>query len=204
MAAIDLDVVRLLIEKGADANAEDKYKRTPLHLAAMSGHLEVVRLLTGKGADATAEDTNKRTPLLLAAKNGHLDVVGLLIEKGADVAAKDKHRRTPLLLAAENSHLEVVRLLIEEGADAMPAIVTVTNMQGHSKSKSVAAKPLLNSPNLFEVLKSPDSRSLGYQRGATLVGCLAAFFPKASQMLGFSFSRLPRVARTEFRSGVER
>ena len=33
---------------------------------------------------------------------------------------------------------------------------------------------------------------------------LTCIFPKASQMLGFSFSRLPRVVRTEFRSGVER
>ena len=57
-----LEVVRLLIEKGADATAEDKDKLTPMQWAAFNGHLEVVRLLIEKGADATAEDKDKMTP----------------------------------------------------------------------------------------------------------------------------------------------
>ena len=113
-----LEVVRLLIEKGADATAEDKDKKTPLHFAAANGHLEVVRLLIEKGADATAEDEDKKTPMHLAAFNGHVEVVRLLIEKGADATAEDKDKKIPLHLAAENGHLEVVRLLIEKGADA--------------------------------------------------------------------------------------
>ena len=114
-----LEVVRLLIEKGADATAEDDDKSTPLHYAAENGHLEVVRLLIEKGADATAANVYKSTPLHFGgAENGHLEVVRLLIEKGADATAEEGDKTTPLHYAAESGHLEVVRLLIEKGADA--------------------------------------------------------------------------------------
>ncbi len=112
------EVVRLLIEKGADATAEDEDKKTPMHLAAFNGHVEVVRRLIEKGADATAEDKDKKIPLHLAAENGHLEVVRLLIEKGADATAEDKDKKTPVHLAAFNGHLDIVRLLIEKSADA--------------------------------------------------------------------------------------
>ena len=89
----NLEVVRLLIEKGADVRAEDNYKRTPLHLASEARfcQLEVVRLLIEKGADVSAEDKYKRTPAHLAVENGHSEVIRLLIEKGADVSAEDSY-----------------------------------------------------------------------------------------------------------------
>jgi ankyrin repeat protein len=40
-----LEVVKLLIELGADKEAKDKWNETPLHLACIEGHLDVVKLL---------------------------------------------------------------------------------------------------------------------------------------------------------------
>ena len=40
------DIVRLLIEKGADTNARDKWQQTPLHYAAVQGHINLAELLT--------------------------------------------------------------------------------------------------------------------------------------------------------------
>jgi hypothetical protein len=53
-----LEVVKLLIEKGADINQADKYGHTPLYWASDHGHLELVKLLIEKGADITQADSD--------------------------------------------------------------------------------------------------------------------------------------------------
>ena len=46
-----LEVVRLLVENGANVNARDENGRTPLFRAADEGHLDIVRLLVENGAE---------------------------------------------------------------------------------------------------------------------------------------------------------
>eukprot|EP00198_Chlamydomonas_reinhardtii_P006977 XP_001696313.1 predicted protein [Chlamydomonas reinhardtii] len=60
------NVVRYLLERGADVNAIDLGDNTALHWAAMRGHVEVVRCLLGAGADRAAANAQGRTPLDLA------------------------------------------------------------------------------------------------------------------------------------------
>ena len=62
-----VEIVRLLVERGADVTAQDKSFSTPLHLASSFGTPEIVRLLIERGADITAEDERRRTPLHLAS-----------------------------------------------------------------------------------------------------------------------------------------
>ena len=62
-----VEVVRLLVEQGADVTAKDKNSSTPLHLASSFGSPEIVRLLIERGVDITAEDESRRTPLHLAS-----------------------------------------------------------------------------------------------------------------------------------------
>ena len=58
-----VDIVRQLIDHGADVAARDETRLTPLHLAAFSGSVETVRLLIEHGADVTARDVCNATPL---------------------------------------------------------------------------------------------------------------------------------------------
>lgn len=51
------EIIRLLVELGADKNARDPSGVTPLHLAAGHGHADAVRTLLSLGADATIRDT---------------------------------------------------------------------------------------------------------------------------------------------------
>jgi ankyrin repeat protein len=91
-----LNIVELLVQKGADLNVQDHNSRTPLHLACSGGHLNIVELLVQKGADLNVQDSYSRTPLHLACSGGHLNIVELLVQKGADLNVQDKDSRTPL------------------------------------------------------------------------------------------------------------
>jgi predicted small secreted protein len=87
-----VDIIRLMIDKGADVNkkscgdgwASSCNCGTPLHIAACKGNVSIVKLLLEKGADVDSVDMNGFTPLSLAASSGQQVIVKLLIEKGAE------------------------------------------------------------------------------------------------------------------------
>ena len=82
-----VEVVRLLLEKGANINTAKVTSSgwMPLSGASANGHVEVVRLLLEKGADIDTADEDGQTPLSWAAEKGHAAVVTLLQQyKGAN------------------------------------------------------------------------------------------------------------------------
>jgi ankyrin repeat protein len=114
-----LEVVEWLLGHGANPNLRsDLNLYTPLHVAALNGHVEVSRKLLQHKVDQNALDKNGRTPLRLAAEGGHIDVARLLLEHGVDVNALDDKRSTSLHLASKGGHINVARLLLEHGIDA--------------------------------------------------------------------------------------
>ncbi|KAJ5642154.1 hypothetical protein N7490_006154 [Penicillium lividum] len=119
-----IEIVRLLLESGADANSIGSGGNTPLHYGSgpwcRESSLEVVELLIHHGADVTkAIDgpiNNQWTPLHLATNKWSEDVVRLLLDKGARVNAKDTRGVTALHLVHHTS-TKIARLLLEHGAD---------------------------------------------------------------------------------------
>jgi ankyrin repeat protein len=79
----DGSVIRLLLEHGADINAQDGDPGTPLHGASKFGRLETVRLLLEHGADVEVKNNGGKTALQVAADSGYDKVVELLREYGA-------------------------------------------------------------------------------------------------------------------------
>lgn len=67
----DLERARDLLDRGADLNARDDTKATPLHIAARYGHFDVVELFIANGADVNARDMYLTTPLHEAAFKGY-------------------------------------------------------------------------------------------------------------------------------------
>ena len=133
----DEQVVRLLIEKGADVNACDADGNYALHHALENGHEQVARLLIEKGADVTACDANGNPALHYASNNGDEQVVRLLIEKEADVNACDAYtERSALHFASRNGHKQVVRLLVEQGANVNIRDATYKNPALHYASNN--------------------------------------------------------------------
>ena len=115
----DPDVVRLLIEAGADLAARGERDSVAIHhAAARNANPTVVAALLEAGAHLEARDLYGKTPLHLAAHhNDSLAVVAALLDAGADFEARDESGDTPLHEAARWGSLAVVAALLDAGAD---------------------------------------------------------------------------------------
>lgn len=109
--------VKSLIEKGTDIDTKDEMDWTALYWAASMGQEDVAEFLIAKGADVHVKAKDISTALHQAARAGGMKLVKLLILKGADVNTKDKYGNTPLHSAASAGHRAVVELLIAKGAN---------------------------------------------------------------------------------------
>jgi ankyrin repeat protein len=84
-AAVQVEIMRLLLDRGADANAH-KRGHTALHWAARAGARDLAELLLDHGADPNAMSrmgTRESTPLVLAEKSGDRGTIELLRRRGA-------------------------------------------------------------------------------------------------------------------------
>ncbi|VDK22061.1 unnamed protein product, partial [Taenia asiatica] len=90
-----LNVVELLIIKGADVSAKDDGGLIPLHNACSFGHTEVVQLLLAANSDPNAQDNWHYTPLHEAAIKGKVDVCVLLLQAKADPYMRNLDGKTP-------------------------------------------------------------------------------------------------------------
>ena len=82
------DIVKLLIEKGADPKAMDFLRTTSLRAATLGNDTETIRMLIDAGVDVNAADLPGITPLMMAAGwNGNTQAVQMLLAKGANANA---------------------------------------------------------------------------------------------------------------------
>lgn len=115
---VHLEIVRFLVDRGADCNAADNNEIVPLHSLAARNNTEAIELLLAKGALIDAKAYRGHTALHYAAMDDAADGAALLIERGADIESRNGYQRTPLLLCArERGGPETTRVLIEAGAD---------------------------------------------------------------------------------------
>ena len=106
--------VSALLAKGADVNATDAARSTPLMQAAAAAPPAIIALLLEKGADIAAKDKSGFTPLLIAAYAGHLETVQLLLDKGANPLDADNDGHTALMGAAYSGNKAIVQLLLDK------------------------------------------------------------------------------------------
>jgi uncharacterized protein len=76
-------VGKLLLDRGAIANARQNGGWTPLHAAAQNGDVELARTLIEGGADVNVRAENQQRPLDLALTRGHQTMVEFLESQGA-------------------------------------------------------------------------------------------------------------------------
>uniref|UniRef100_A0A0E0JZZ2 Uncharacterized protein n=1 Tax=Oryza punctata TaxID=4537 RepID=A0A0E0JZZ2_ORYPU len=108
------DMVRFLLDHGADTENLNNGGLTVLHFAAGEGKCEIVEILLSKGAHIDSL-TAGGTALHCAAYNGRDDVLKILLDHHADHKKVAWGAYTPLLVAIQSGSLKCVKLLIEFG-----------------------------------------------------------------------------------------
>ena len=114
-----LELVRRLVERGADVHARTHMLQTPLHFAA-GRNVDVMRLLLDAGADPNAIDRQGVTALHPSVREGDANCVRLLLERGCDPNIASELGSTPLMVAAMRQLPDVVTLLLGSGASPEP------------------------------------------------------------------------------------
>lgn len=118
--AVDIgkpDVVKLLLEHGADKNGKDAYGQSLIMTAASNHRPEIMAMLIAAGADINAANQYRITPLAVVAEQGHLDLVNMLVAAGAKVNARDTAGSTALTVAILRGYKEIVEVLLKAGTD---------------------------------------------------------------------------------------
>ena len=119
----DVNILKLLIAKGADVTLKDKNGYNALHHATSFNTLEIVTFFVDeKGMNVNAETKTKETPVHLAIMNSSdTRIVPYLIERGANINVKDRDGITPLLKAVGYFKTDFIKLLLEKGANVKEA-----------------------------------------------------------------------------------
>jgi len=114
-----LNMVRLLINSGADIERKDKNSNTPLSCAVRAGSIDILKELVQAGVNLKVRDENGYTPLIYAVKRRSTVIINYLISQGVEINEKDNEGYTALMHAvdAPNNSMDVIECLINNGAD---------------------------------------------------------------------------------------
>ncbi|KAH8066445.1 hypothetical protein JL722_887 [Aureococcus anophagefferens] len=117
-----MQVIELLIDKGANIHQMDYHDHSPLHYACVWGWVDTVELLLEKGADPRADPETSniagQNALMAATEFKHVDVVDLLLsETQISIESKNVDGETALIYGALTGDVETVECLCEFGAN---------------------------------------------------------------------------------------
>jgi ankyrin repeat protein len=146
------EMVRLLLDAGADLSARARFYDTILHTAAMFGTTSIVELLIKRGAIPTICEADGSTLLHSAARHGAPRTVRIILEAGLNIEATNNSGETPLHIAAQSGQDDNVEVLLQwwanvEATDHLgftPLLQAVT-LRGRWGRPDVAAHRILHS-----------------------------------------------------------
>jgi ankyrin repeat protein len=164
----EVEVVRLLLDRGAKVDPQALGGISPLFCAASNGHIEVMKLLLSNGANVDAQDVCGQSALYSAVERGDIEIVKFLLEMGANihlamstggetvkpvldggasVDAQGADRDFPIHAAIRRGQLEMVKLLLDKGAhiesqgyEWSPLCLAAWTVGHRSKSRSKSLK----------------------------------------------------------------
>ena len=130
-----LEVVKSLVQHGAEINSPSDTDSTPVRSACYMTNVAVIKYLVDNGANIHKPNINGGTCLINSVQNAELCL--FLINKGADVNARDNSGNLALHYAIREGRIETVKLLLKYGSnyrtknDFMDDAIQTAALRGH-------------------------------------------------------------------------
>jgi ankyrin repeat protein len=170
-------VVQMLMDAGADVNAQGGKYGNALQAASFEGYEKVVQMLIDEGADIKAQSGSYGNALQAASYGGHKKGVQMLIDAGADINAQSGNYDNALQAASVGGHEKVVQILIDAGADI--------KAQGGEYGNALQAASFGGHEKIVQILMDAgaDIKAQSGKYGNTLQAALVGGHEKVVQML---------------------
>jgi len=108
----EIELIKEILNKGADINEKNKHGKTALMLAAGNGRVEATQLLLKRNAAIDTQEIDGMTALMMAASDGKTETVKLLVDSGANVNITNNYGATAMTNAAFFNHAESVKAIL--------------------------------------------------------------------------------------------
>uniref|UniRef100_A0A4X2KIF8 Death-associated protein kinase 1 n=1 Tax=Vombatus ursinus TaxID=29139 RepID=A0A4X2KIF8_VOMUR len=131
----NIQMLQLLIKRGARIDVQDKAGSNAIYWASRHGHVETLKFLNENKCPLDVKDKSGETALHVAARYGHVDVVQLLCSIGSNPDFQDKEEETPLHCAAWHGYYSVAKALCEAGCS-----VNIKNREGETPLLTASAR----------------------------------------------------------------
>lgn len=153
-----LDMVKLLLENGADIRVRDNKENGVLKYVAdkekvTEEDIEIALFLIKNGVDVNAQNKFDKT-ILFAVKD--ITMAAALIENGTDVNVQDNHGATALHRAAKAGQEGIVKFLLENGAD----MNLCDNKGKTARDYATGCLPCFSNSNIISLLKEHEKKQL--------------------------------------------
>ncbi|KAJ4922963.1 hypothetical protein JOQ06_021283 [Pogonophryne albipinna] len=131
----NVQIIEVLMRKGAEIQANDKSGANAIYYAARHGHVETLKFLHEKKCPLDVQDKSGETALHVAARYGNVDVVSYLCTIRANPDLSDREQETPLHCASWHGYSPVARALCQAGCH-----VDAKNREGESPLLTASAR----------------------------------------------------------------
>ena len=131
-------VAKLLLEHGADVNAERRDGANALHMATWNEHADVVRILLPYNPNPNMRGPQVKTLLMWACEKNNLELFEALLQLPVDVNAKNDKGSTALIVASLVGNPDMVAKLLSRGADVHATV----SESGYSGQTALMAAPM--------------------------------------------------------------
>jgi len=159
----DTATVKALLDSHKfDLSCMDDEGNTPLHWAAVGGHVDICKMLLDHGADEEVKSRDGFTPMHSVAQEDHKDVLKLLLDRGAkvDVPNGEDNNNTTLHYAACWGAVQCCKLLLASGAavDAKALDRSTPLSFASEKGHTAIARMLIEAGATLEGKNDPEEK----------------------------------------------
>ena len=109
----NLELVKSLLEQGANVNTINSEGRTALTAAVIGNYLDIAQVLIDAGANPDLQDSQRNNALLVTGETGNVDMLREVLRANPDFTLTNRFGGTALIPAADRGHVEYVREILK-------------------------------------------------------------------------------------------